>query len=68
MKVESDEQMNTEITPPANEPGSFANKDIARSSALFRTFRVDFSLEEIDALTPGELRESTEVGETLLGT
>ncbi|XP_023349681.1 phosphatidylinositol 4-phosphate 3-kinase C2 domain-containing subunit beta [Eurytemora carolleeae] len=31
-----------------------------------RTFRVDFSLEEIDTLFPGELKDSSSVKETLL--
>ena len=30
-------------------------------------FRVDFSLEEIDTLSPGELKDSSSVEETLLG-
>ena len=33
----------------------------------FFFFRVDFSLEEIDTLSPGELKDSSSVEETLLG-
>jgi len=37
------------------------------NTILIFFFRVDFSLEEIDTLFPGELKDSSSVEETLLG-